>query len=375
MSILIHVHATAEAFTELREDWQDLAHRTQRCSVFSTWEWLECWWRHYGKGRNLLLLTATHEGKMVGVLPLYTESARLLPGLNLRVLRVVGTGGDTSPDYLGPLLAQETEGQVAAQLADALLARAGDWDRFELTDLAEGPFAEALLAAARARQLSMQLRPDKKIHIARLPASWDAYLAAMPRDRRYRVRHQRRTMMEKLGAEFELSTGAADTADALASLEQLHRARWNSKDPDKGAFRSTEYLGFHAEVIARCQKLNWIRFYRIKLPERTIAVFYCYRYRNETLYFQSGFDPSLEKYSLGNNLMGFAIESSIAEGATIFDMLQGDHAYKQSWCNDTRSTFCVTGNSPTLRGYLHSVKETLRRRLRPAGHDPAAARS
>ncbi len=364
MTIEVKEYASPDGFEQLRDGWRELSAHAASASVFSTWEWQECWWRHYGGGNRLLLLGALRSDRLVGILPLYIARVRLVKGIPMRVLRVVGAGGDTSPDYLGPVLAPGEEQEAADALAGALSMRVRDWDRIDLTDLAGGPFGASLRAALRACELHADCTVHKSIHVARLPDSWDAYLAAMPRDRRYRVRHQRRTAVEKLRAKFDVCSGA-DADQALSDLVHLHRARWDSKEPGAGAFRSQRYLAFHAEVVTRCAQQDWIRFYRVSVDERPVALMYCYRYRGEVFFFQSGFDPALEKYSLGNILMAHAIESSIKEGTAVFDMLQGDHAYKQSWCNERRNTFRLHCNNATWRGRLHALRQLLARKLRP----------
>lgn len=362
MSIEIKEYATSGDFDALCEGWRELSARSGSTSVFATWDWQECWWRHYGSGRSLLLLIAASNDRIVGILPLYIESVWLARAIPVRTLRVIGTGGDTSPDYVGPILAPEDEQETARQLAEALASRSHRWDRIELTDLGSGPFGECLVRALGARGLSARLETDKSIQIVRLPASWDEYLGSMPRDRRYRIRRQRRGVAD-LAAEFDVCREAADIEDAFAHLARLHRARWNSKAPGQGAFRTNRYLAFHGEVVRRCARHSWVRFVRIRVGGQPVAIMYCYWFQREISFFQSGFDPAFGKYSLGNVLMAQAIEYAIKEGATVFDMLQGDHEYKESWSNDRRTTFRLTANNTSLRGHLCSLKERLKEAL------------
>ncbi len=202
----------------------------------------------------------------------------------------------------------------------------------------------------------------------------------MPRDRRYRVGKLRRGAAKNLAIAFEVPQDDAQVTAAVDDLIALHRKRWESKD-EAGAFRSQSYVGFHREVIEKCRQRGWIRLYRVMAGEKTGAVFYCYRYRNEVLYFQSGFDPDLGQYSLGQVLMGMAIESAIGEGAVVFDLLKGEHAYKNSWSNDVRTTFNLVAHNRSLVGQLQRLrrklsslkKAVLQRFERPPAMPPAAA--
>ncbi|MBI2977047.1 MAG: GNAT family N-acetyltransferase, partial [Chloroflexi bacterium] len=58
------------------------------------------------------------------------------------------------------------------------------------------------------------------------------------------------------------------------------------------------------------------------------------------------------KYSVGIQTLAYAIEQSIAEGATEFDFLQGDEAYKTHWTTHSRANWQLQLPGPHLRGQL-----------------------
>jgi len=143
----------------------------------------------------------------------------------------------------------------------------------------------------------------------------------MHRDRRYRVRNLRRNALRELGARFNLPQSDGELQAAVDDLIALHRKRWARKDHTKGAFRSRSYIGFHREAIERCHRNGWIRLYRMEAGGKAVAVLYCYRYRDEVLYF-SRIRPAARRVFSRPVLMGFAIESAIGEGARVFDLLK-----------------------------------------------------
>jgi CelD/BcsL family acetyltransferase involved in cellulose biosynthesis len=292
----------------------------------------------------------------------------------MREVRLVGSGGDTSPDYLGPLLAPEREEEVASALADYVVRQRRHWDVLNFTDVCEGAFSRALQKALSKQDVEAVAKPCSRIQIVRLPASWDEYVGAMPRDRRYRLRNLRKKAEEKVAARFQTLRTSEELRGAVQELIDLHRSRWDSKDHTKGAFRTDAYIGFHSEVIDLCQRNDWIRFYRIEVEGRAAAMFYCYRYRDDVLYFQSGFDPKHEQHSLGQVLMGRSIESALGEGAKVFDLLKGEHAYKASWSNDFRHTVDIVAHNTSSLGRLSLMKEKLREWKRAVEAKRAAAR-
>jgi CelD/BcsL family acetyltransferase involved in cellulose biosynthesis len=48
-------------------------------------------------------------------------------------------------------------------------------------------------------------------------------------------------------------------------------------------------------------------------------------------YYLSGYDPDLEKQSIGTILVAHAVEQAVRDGATTFDFLRGAEEYKYAW--------------------------------------------
>src|SRR3954453_489606 len=90
-----------EQFEALRPEWDALLARADG-SLFQSWEWQWCWWRHFGQGR-LCLLTARRGGELLGIAPLML--GRYF-GLPLRRLQFIGTLGT---DYLDMIVARGEE--------------------------------------------------------------------------------------------------------------------------------------------------------------------------------------------------------------------------------------------------------------------------
>ena len=63
---------TAEtAFQTLRPEWLRLLGELSFQSVFLTPQWQETWWRHFGAGRQLSILTVrSDDGRLQGLAPL-----------------------------------------------------------------------------------------------------------------------------------------------------------------------------------------------------------------------------------------------------------------------------------------------------------------
>jgi CelD/BcsL family acetyltransferase involved in cellulose biosynthesis len=64
--------------------------------------------------------------------------------------------------------------------------------------------------------------------------------------------------------------------------------------------------------------------------------------KGQAFFYLSGFDPLWARYSPGNALVGAAIAQAAREGATRFDFLRGQEAYKYRWGAADRPTLRLT---------------------------------
>lgn len=357
----------------LREPWGALLERSPVASVFMSWEWLSAWWRHYGAPHRLAVLVAEDGGRVAGILPTYVRRERVFRAVPYRLLRFLGTGGDTAPDDLDALLDPDLAPQAAAALARHVLD-AEAWDALRLTDMAgPSPFRAALgTQVAGKALLAHEDGESARISYLDLPASWEAYLQAQHRDRRAKLRRERRVIEALPGARFFVWDDPATLDAAIDRLIELHRMRWQGR-ADQHAFSSQAYNRFHREAMRDCLARGWLRLYCLAIDGAVAAMLYCYRFRGIVFHFQGGFDPAYGKVSPGQVLMGYAIEHAIGEGSRGFDMLRGEYGYKTSWAPQRRLTHYVEAYRRTPGGLAacarHEWLPSLRRRLAPRPGD------
>src|SRR3954463_16741159 len=123
----------AREFARLAPQWNRIHEQAAAASVFNSWIWQYQWWQVYGAAQPLRILVALEHGQTLGILALYIQTISVL-GLRVRLLRFVGSGADTHPDDLGPVLAPGREEAVARALAQAAF-HVSDADVVLLTDI------------------------------------------------------------------------------------------------------------------------------------------------------------------------------------------------------------------------------------------------
>jgi CelD/BcsL family acetyltransferase involved in cellulose biosynthesis len=366
---------TTEELASLREAWNALQDEAARTSVFATWEWQYHWWRAYGRGQRLcVVLVRDEDGALLGILPLYVQTLHPFRGLSTRVLRFVGTGGDTDPDDLGPVLGKGREEEVARALAARVIALWG-WDGLLLTDMhPEEPLAAALVAAAPQAGVRVSRGLSARIAYLELPASWDLYLQSLSRERRWRVRNSRKKLEAQVAARFFVWENAETLDQAVDRLVELHHARWSAAG-QRHSFSSPEYVACHRGVMRACLERGWLRLYCLEADGRVIAMYYFYRFRNQVFLMQGGFDPGYSRLSPGRVLLGHALEHAIGEGNAALDFLRGEHQYKDELASASRDTVFLAGYRRSLGGrafrarreHVPRLKGAVKRALLRAG--------
>jgi CelD/BcsL family acetyltransferase involved in cellulose biosynthesis len=342
---------TSEAGLDaLRPEWEDCLARAAAASIFVSFDWQRAWCAHYAPGRALRIAVARRGGRLTGILPLYVGAAPLAPGLPGRVLRLVGSGGDTSPDYLGPVVDEDGAPETLDALCRAALLDRG-WDALDVTDvLATSPFLARLEHACRQAGLPVLRTAGWSIFVARLPASWPEFLKALGHDRAKDVRRALR-LCEGAGGRFFTWAGDPPLDEVVDRLAELHRLRWDGR-AETCAFSSPQYLGFHRELMHALAARGRLRLYCLALDGALVAVKYAYAFRGEIAHFQSGFDPARQRLSPGVALTAYAVQQAIAEGASLVDMLKGEYPHKAYWANDRRTTAGVRAYRTHVRGRL-----------------------
>jgi CelD/BcsL family acetyltransferase involved in cellulose biosynthesis len=348
------------SFAALAAEWTDLLTRSRSDCVFLSHEWLSGWWKHLSDGRELHILTARADGRLVGILPLAIrprQVGRMMP----KVLEFLGSG-IVGSDYLDAIVDQACEHESLEAFARAL---SGSGFMIQFGQLREsGSLAEEIAsrlgrAAWKASNATINVCP----FIPLSGYSWESYLSELGSSQRYNFQRRLKSL-EKTG-EFRLETAtAADCVRSLDVLIELHRKRWGTRTELSEAFQTESITAFHREFVQAAADRGWLRLLSLWIANRPVAALYGLRYGGTFSFYQSGFDPEFAKKSVGLVMMGLAIRSAIEEGADEYDLLHGDEEYKFHWTQKSKELRRVELFPPRARGFLYRHAITANRAAR-----------
>lgn len=313
---------TAEtAFQTLRPEWLRLLGEVPFQSVFFTPQWQETWWRHFGAGRQLSLLTVrSNDGRLQGLAPLM----RTDPAADAARLEFIG---DLELcDYFDLLIAPHQQDDVAQAMADYLVSQAGEDVEICLNNLSASSTTATLLQDSLAKEgLLVEAETIETCPTIILPADWNAYLAIL----RGKDRHELRRKIRRAENAAELTYTVTETPDRLDedldTFIALHRM---SQQDDKQGFMTPAKVAFFRDMARQLWREGWLELAFLHADDRPIAGLCCMTYGTTYAAYNSGYHPDYGTLSAGIVLFANRIRSAIDRGFVAFDFLRGNEAYK-----------------------------------------------
>lgn len=340
----------AAAFEKLREEWNGLLKASAADCLFLTWEWLHTWWKHLGEGRALSILTVRCDGKLAAIAPLAVRNRKLTHLLPFPSLHFLGTGSVGS-DYLDLIIRRGREHKAVQALAEYL---ADGKLMVELSQVKRSSCLSAMLGAELERRGWRSWEaPTDICPFTRLAGhSWQSYLAMFGSKHRYNFQQALKKLTNQFDVRLEQALSEEQRRDALLILVSLHNMRWRDRGGST-AFHTPGLLAFHEELTQLALQRGWLRLFVLSLDGKPAASLYGFRYNQALYFYQSGFDPTYSKHSVGSMTLGLAIKKAIEEGAEEFDMLHGDEQYKIHWAREARELGRIELYPPRARGLLY----------------------
>jgi CelD/BcsL family acetyltransferase involved in cellulose biosynthesis len=309
----------AAAFEDLRPEWTRLALESR--NVFSSWEWASVWWRHFGRGRDLLLTPVrADDGSPRAIFPLYRFTR-----YPISTVRFLGHG---PADELGPLAAAGERAGAAALLPRVLREAHGRCDAFIADDAGSG---EAWLAGLPGRVLRSHHSPRLTLR----GSSFEQWWRSRSRNLREQVGRRRRQLERSHALTFRLGT-APRLEEDLATFSRLHLDRW-----DGGGSLFHPQMAFHRDFAAVAMEQGWLRLWFLEVDGAPAAAWLGFRFAGVDSYYQAGRDPAWAHRSVGLILLAHTIADAFQSGSAEYRFLRGGESYKDRFADDDRPVVTV----------------------------------
>ena len=299
-------------FTTMREDWEEVLPLSSTNTIFVTPWWQRVWWRNFGEGYDLCILSIADENGVAGVAPLMLNSG------------VASFVGDKDLfDYLDFLVPRGKEEVFYNALWGHLQGLA--WDTLELSSLPEdSPTLKYLPLLIERSGYAVDVSHEEMTPVAPLPSTWDDYLLGLGK----KDRHELRRKLRRLEKADNASQYVCDDAEALSgSMQDFFRLLRASSD-DKLAFLTPEREKFFIDVAMELAPKDQFKLYFLEVGGVRVASCICFDYAGSYLLYNSGYDPSYSALSVGLLNKALCIKEAIEEGRDTFNFLSGSERYK-----------------------------------------------
>jgi CelD/BcsL family acetyltransferase involved in cellulose biosynthesis len=308
----------------LASEWRVLAE--QRGNPFVTPDWFVAWLKAYGpQYEPHVAVVRNPDGRLRGVVPLVASREH-------RRVTLLSCRGDR----FQPVAAAGDEEGVA-QAAAAVLAPGDRSFRSMVLDNVDSAAGwwEALARSSPAG-LTVVRRPETELPFVDLQGlTWDEYLAGRSRQLRNQLGRKMRALHRDHTVRLRRTSQPEELIRDLDSLFALHQARWVDRG-DNSAFDKPAVRRFHEMFARAALERGWLRLYLLEVDETPIAAQYGWLIGDRWSYLQAGLDPRWSRYSPGFLLLGETIREAIEQGASEYDLLLGDEAYKFRFATGSR---------------------------------------
>ncbi len=308
--------------------WTELLLASTADPLFMSWDWQSLWWAVFSRqpyaeerGFELRLLVA-HDGSgaLCGIAPLYRERTRVRRILKVRRLHFIGNcwngPGTVRTEYLDFIAPRGRESEVACAFVDHLFAE-DDWDEWVLSDLERGSATHRLLTAQDVRGALVREANAFDSYLVETSDGFDTYRAGLSKSTRSKM-YNRRANLERHGVVDLRPVEASGLDEAFRRLNALHEIRW-----DIGLYAGPR-IAFHRELAARFAARDELQLSQMTVGGRLVSMLYDFGVGARRYNVQSAFDERFDrKLALGSLHLGYAVEAAFAEGAAVYDLLEG----------------------------------------------------
>jgi CelD/BcsL family acetyltransferase involved in cellulose biosynthesis len=302
-----------ESLDSFREEWSALASESD--NIFWTWEWQSLWWRHFGRGRPLMLRALRdEERRLIAIYPWYL--ARRSP---LRLARFLGHGHG---DWFGPIC-RSADREAAARGLPRALESIG-------CDVFLGDHVPA--QAAWADDLDAKVLRRMGYPVLRLATtSWEEFLASRSSNFRQNIRRFQRKYGNQHDVRFRRCTDPSRLHADLDTAFQLHKM-------SLAGHRECGYCGsserFQREFAELAMARGWLRLRIMEIDGVPVGALHHYRFNGIEFAYQGGRDPSWNHASVGFAIEVEAVRSCVEDGAREYRFLDGNEDYKYRFATE-----------------------------------------
>jgi len=251
----------------------------------------------------------------------------------------------------------------------AVLQAAGidDWDELVIPGVLPADM-ERLFPASSIERTGHSILTDVStetyfVDLAQVRNADNDYFKLLSSSKRNQIRKSIRAYQKDGPLTLQEAKNVDEALEMLAGLKRLHQAEWQRRG-ETGAFASGFFNEFHTRLVRRCFPSGEIQLLHLSAGGKTIGYLYNFVYRDDVLFYQSGFDYREDNvYRPGLVAHVEAVTANAKRGLARYDFLAGTSQYKKSLSTNSHPMIWNRIQRKRLAFQTESILKSLKARL------------
>lgn len=350
MSKKLHAETITKwpAAARLKPTWQELHARSEFQSPFSTYEWLDCWYRAYCEDENVRLVVVWEGERVRAILPGMIER-KWVGGFRQTCFSYAGTG---QTPQCGVIVGKGDVEAARAAMEAFCRQSSESVDLGVFPDIEKQSMTWQVLAGNLPSTLYAFPENSYAAPVYVMPGGWEDYVAGKSKKFRKRLRESFDAADKQGGISYEVFHAGENLKEALGRLEDLDARSWQGQ-AGRGLFRNADDRHFYSHLAAPDSRSSGFFVCFLRVGGRD-AAFTTGAYNNSTAFLlKTGFDPDFKACRPGvlvrAHISGYLAPHGVAE----IDLGADESEEKRRWETQNREyeSFWVL-NRETLRGKI-----------------------
>ena len=320
----IQVCTSTDQLAQLRGPWNALLAHAAENTPFLTHEWITAWWRAFGSGSSMYVITAWQEAELVAVAPLaYTKQHMV--GATRSVVTFMANEYSNRANFIVGHAARA----ALEAILDHLLTSAPPWDLLQIEPVDEdSPVTQMFLRILADRSQPFGVEDSLRSPYLRLPATWAGVKESLSPS-------FRKTLDRKLRKATQLGDSLRVRFLTESDLSEAFDIATQSWQHAQGtSIASTACLRqFYRELAAA---RDWLRLGILELDGKPVAFEYDLRHEGVLYNLKLGYRAQFSALSPGVVLQAKALQQATEDGVRQYDFMGSDEDYKRHWSQTVR---------------------------------------
>lgn len=323
----VHHIRTTEEFKNIREAWGELLEKRHSQTAFLTWEWMYTWWKHYGTEKELWLITAWKDGKLIGGAPLMLSRVSRF-GLRYRILQSLGKPNTDESDFI---TAEEAPEEVIQSLVGYIASQNNQWDALELCEFNPESNTSQIVINEISKLNLRTIEKSEPHYQILLSRPWEEYWKSLSKNTRDSIEKRYKQGVKKMDLQFQYIHAADVTWQHFETIFAINET---ARYPEK--YGSTKERAFLADMVEAMNGKGWLEVIFLHMEGKPIAYDYGFNMNGRFEDWRTGYNLNYSTQAAGKILLYLLIKHQFEHGYKLFDFLRGAYEYKTQWNPDGR---------------------------------------